>query len=141
MMSRFTQAEIDYLQSQRLGRLATVSANGDPHVVPVGFRYNPDTDTIDIGGHNFATSKKYRDALHHGRVAFVVDDVQPPWRPRFVEVRGTAQAFSEGGNTINAGFASEMLRVTPTYIVSFGVNDQGTMPGQRQVTYHGRAVT
>ena len=25
-----------------------------PHVVPVRFRYNPETDTIDIGGHQFA---------------------------------------------------------------------------------------
>src|SRR6266702_2931707 len=96
-MSRFTSAEIAYLQSQRLGRLATTNEKGDLHVVPVGFRYNPETDTIDIGGHNFATSKKYREALRHGRVAFV-DDVLPPWQPRFVEVRGTVQAFSEGGS-------------------------------------------
>src|SRR3954451_3801401 len=39
-MSKFTPAEIEYLQSQRLGRLATVNEKGDPHVVPVGFRYN-----------------------------------------------------------------------------------------------------
>lgn len=139
-MSRFTQAEIDYLQSQRLGRLATVGANGDPHVVPVGFRYNPEADTIDIGGHNFSTSKKYRDALRHGRVAFVVDDILPPWKPRFLEVRGTVEAYSEGGNAINAGFAPGMLRITPTFIVSFGVNEEGFRPGEGQVNYHGRQV-
>ena len=49
-MSAFTPAEIAYLQSQRLGRLATVNAAGEPHVVPVAFRYNPELDTIDIGG-------------------------------------------------------------------------------------------
>jgi pyridoxamine 5'-phosphate oxidase family protein len=37
-MSRFKAQEIEYLQSQRLGRLATVNTRGDPHVVPVGFR-------------------------------------------------------------------------------------------------------
>jgi pyridoxamine 5'-phosphate oxidase family protein len=140
-MTRFTQAEIDYLQSQRLGRLATVGANGDPHVVPVGFRYNPEADTIDIGGHNFSTSKKYRDALRHGRVAFVVDDILPPWKPRFLEVRGTVEAYSEGGNAINAGFAPDMLRITPTFIVSFGVNEEGFRPGEGQVNYHGRQVS
>jgi pyridoxamine 5'-phosphate oxidase family protein len=41
-MNRFTAAEIAYLQSQRLGRLATVNAKGDLHVVPVSFRYNAD---------------------------------------------------------------------------------------------------
>ncbi len=66
-MSRFTAEEIAYLASQRLGRLATVNGKGDLHVVPVGFRYNPEQDTIDIGGFNMATSKKYREALGHGR--------------------------------------------------------------------------
>jgi pyridoxamine 5'-phosphate oxidase family protein len=140
-MSRFTAEEIAYLQSQRLGRMATVSAKGDLHVVPVGFRYNPEHETIDIGGHNFASSKKYRDALGHGRIAFVVDDVLPPWKARFLEVRGTVQAVSEGGKAINEGFASDMLRLTPTYITSFGVNDEGIMPGgQQKVNYHGRKV-
>src|SRR5437764_13126822 len=77
-MKRFTPAEIAYLQSQRLGRLATVNEKGDLHVVPVGFRYNADHDTIDIGGHNIVPIKKYREALRHRRVAFVVDDVLPP---------------------------------------------------------------
>ena len=49
-MSVFTPAEIAYLQSQRLARIAT-AADGQPHVVPVAFRYNPETDTIDVGGH------------------------------------------------------------------------------------------
>ena len=110
-MSRFTPQEIEYLQSQRLARLATIGANGDLHVVPLGFRYNPEYDTIDIGGHNFASSKKYRDALRHGRVALVVDDVLPPWRPRFVEVRGTVEAIGGGGKDINTGFDLEMLRL------------------------------
>ncbi len=139
-MGRFTPEEIAYLRSQRLGRLATIGANGDLHVVPVGFRYNPEHDTIDIGGHNFVMSKKYRDALRHGRVAFVVDDVLPPWKPRFVEVRGTVRAEASGGTAIMPTFPPEILRVTPTYIVSIGVNDAVVMPGQGRVNYHGRQV-
>jgi hypothetical protein len=49
-MSVFSDAQIEYLGSQRLGRLATVGQDGMPHVVPVAFRYNPDADTIDTGG-------------------------------------------------------------------------------------------
>jgi len=137
-MSKFTPAEVEYLQSQRLGRLATVNEKGDLHVVPVGFRYNADQDTIDIGGHNIVPTKKYRDALQHGRVAFVVDDVIPPWRPRMVEVRGTVQALPEGGKEIMKDFSPAILRITPTYIVSLGVNDDVVRPGQGQVNYHGR---
>jgi pyridoxamine 5'-phosphate oxidase family protein len=140
-MSRFTEPEIAYLQSQKLGRMATVDVKGDLHVVPVVFRYNPETDTIDIGGHNFATSKKYRDALRHGRIAIVVDDVLPPWKPRFIEVRGTVQAEASGGKAINEEFVPEMLRLTPTYITSFGVNDEGIIArGQQKPSYNGRKI-
>ncbi len=139
-MSKFTPAEIEYLNSQRLGRMATIDQKGNLHVVPVGFRYNPETDTIDIGGHNIVPTKKYRDALRHGRMAFVVDDVLPPWQPRMVEIRGTVQAFSEGGKEINERFAPDILRLTPTYIVSLGINDDVVKPGQGQVNYHGRKV-
>lgn len=139
-MSRFTDAEIAYLQSQRLGRLATVDAKGDPHVVPVSFRYNPEQDTIDIGGHRIASTKKYRDALQHGRVAFVVDDVLPPWQPRMIEVRGTVQGLPEGGQEIVPGFSPEILRITPTRIISFGLNGGVVQPSQGRVDYSSRAV-
>ena len=139
-MGRFTPEEIAYMQSQRLGRLATVNEKGDLHVVPVGFRYNADHDTIDIGGHNIVATKKYRDAMRHGRVAFVIDDVLPPWKPRMVEVRGTVQAESSGGKEINPNFGPDILRLTPTYIVSMGVNDDVVQPGQQRVNFHSRKV-
>ncbi|HLZ61416.1 MAG TPA: PPOX class F420-dependent oxidoreductase [Ktedonosporobacter sp.] len=139
-MGRFTSAEVEYLQSQHLGRLATANEQGDLHVVPVGFRYNPEHDCIDIGGHNIVASKKYREALRHGRVAFVVDDVLPPWMPRFVEVRGTVQAFPEGGKEIVPDFGPDILRVTPTHIISMGVDEDAGSPRQGNVRYHSRKV-
>jgi pyridoxamine 5'-phosphate oxidase family protein len=33
-MSVFTDSELEYLAGQRLGRIATVGADGQPHVVP-----------------------------------------------------------------------------------------------------------
>jgi pyridoxamine 5'-phosphate oxidase family protein len=82
-MNVFTPAEIAYLQDQLLGRLATVSSDGQPHAVPVSFRYNAELDTIDIGGHDFARRKKYRDVQRNPRVAFLVDDLESvnPWLP------------------------------------------------------------
>jgi pyridoxamine 5'-phosphate oxidase family protein len=139
-MSKFTSQEIEYLQGQRLGRLATVSEQGEPHVVPVGFRYNPETDSIDIGGYNIVESKKYRDALRHGRVAFVVDDIQPSWKPRMLEVRGSVEGLAEGGKTIVEGFPPEILRITPTRIVSFGLNSEFVNPGEGKVGYSSRKV-
>ncbi len=130
-MSVFTPAEIEYLKSQRLGRLATVNGKGEPHVVPVGFRYNPELDTLDIGGRNIAQSKKFRDAARYGRVAFVVDDVQPPWKPRGIEIRGRAEVFSTGGQEIVASFAPELIRVYPARIIGWGIDDEGYRPLSR----------
>jgi pyridoxamine 5'-phosphate oxidase family protein len=123
-MSVFTAEEINYMQSQRLARIATVGTNGQPHVVPVGFRYNPDTDTIDIGGHNFAQRKKWRDVQQNARVAVVIDDVASvqPWTVRGIEIRGEAEILMAGGETVVGGFDSEMFRITPKRIVSWGIN-------------------
>lgn len=130
-MSAFTPAELEYLASQRLGRLATVGRDGAPHVVPVGFRYNPETDTIDIGGHNMGRSKKWRDIGREPRVAFVVDDVLPPWRPRLIEIRGRASRLTLGGTALGRGFSDEIIRISPTRIVSWGIDSSGRPPDLR----------
>ena len=60
-MNAFSEAEIEYLKGQRLGRLATVNAQGEPHIAPVGFHYNPEHDSIDIGGLDVAKTRKFHD--------------------------------------------------------------------------------
>jgi pyridoxamine 5'-phosphate oxidase family protein len=132
-MSNFTPEELAYFGTQRLGRLATVNAAGDPHVVPVSFRYNAELDTIDIGGHGIGKSKKYRDAARHGRVAFVVDDVLPPWKPRGIEVRGRAEVLASGGEQIVPNFDPEMIRVYPTRIISWGLEGDAFHANSRSV--------
>ena len=127
-MSSFTEGELAYLTSQRLGRLAT-SAGGRPHVVPVSFRYNSDHDTIDIGGHGFAQRKKFRDVQQNPHVAFVVDDLAStqPWRPRGVEIRGDAEIHTTGGKGIMSNFDEEMFRIKPVRIFSWGL--ESGVPG------------
>ena len=115
-MSAFSHAELAYLtRERRLARLATVGKDGTPHVVPVGFGYNPEHDSIDIGGHDFARTKKYRDVVRSGRAAVVVDDLAStdPWIPRGVEVRGPAEAISE---------PRPLIRVYPRRVVSWGID-------------------
>jgi hypothetical protein len=49
-MSAFTERELEYLSERRpgrLGRIATIGKDGTPHVVPVGWRFNPEVDAID----------------------------------------------------------------------------------------------
>ncbi|MGH8823904.1 MAG: PPOX class F420-dependent oxidoreductase [Jiangellaceae bacterium] len=91
-MNVFEDDELGYLLGERrLARIATVGADGVPHVTPVGWSYNAELGTIDVGGHDNERTKKYRDVQHTGRAAIVVDDVLPPWQPRGVEVRGRAE--------------------------------------------------
>jgi pyridoxamine 5'-phosphate oxidase family protein len=122
-MSVFTPAEIAYLQSQRLGRIATVSRKGKPHVVPVGLHFNPELDTIDVGGHGIARSAKYAHAKSNPSVAIVIDDLASvsPWRPRGSEVRGRAEVLATGGEAFGRGFDPPIIRIHPRRIVSWGI--------------------
>ena len=114
-MSAFSHAELAYLIGERhLGRLATVGADGMPHVTPVGWSYNPEHDSIDVGGRDPATTKKFRDVARTGRAAIVVDDVLPPWRPRGVEVRGRAEAIES---------PAPLSRIHPGRVVSWGMDE------------------
>lgn len=123
-MSIFTNNEIDYLREQKLGRLATVDIDGNPHVVPVGFRYNPEIDTIDIGGHDVTQSRKWRDAGRHSRVAFVVDDVLPPWQPRSITMEAEAERLEAGGERFGQGFAPQLIRLHPLKIIAWGIDEK-----------------
>lgn len=92
----FTEDESNYLSEQTLGRIATASPDGRPHVVPVAYEF--DGRYIYFSGWNNAKSLKYRDILKNPKVAFVVDDVRTvnPWRPRGIEIRGMAEVLKDG---------------------------------------------
>lgn len=132
-MSVFTDKEIEYFKGQKLGRLATVGTDGAPHVVPVGFRYNAESDTVDIGGHNLGKSKKFRDARDTGKAAFVVDDVLPPWQARGVEVRGRAEVFGEGGREVAGEFSDELIRIFPERVVGWGLDSGAYKANSRTI--------
>lgn len=113
-MTSFSEQELTYLTSERrLARVATVGTDGTPHVTPVGWSYNKETGTIDVGGHDFANTKKFRDVGSTGRAAVVVDDVLPPWQPRGVAVRGRAEAVD--GPT-------PVIRIYPDRVRSWGLD-------------------
>jgi pyridoxamine 5'-phosphate oxidase family protein len=122
-MTELTAAQIEYLAGQRLGRLATAGADHKPHVVPTSFRYDADRGTVDIGGHHVADTKKYRDVQANGWAAIVVDDLVSvdPWRPRFLEIRGRAEAIPTGGTHLGPGFGEAFIRIHPEKVTSFGI--------------------
>jgi pyridoxamine 5'-phosphate oxidase family protein len=116
-------AQIAYLGSQLLGRIATAGADHRPHVVPSSFRYNAELGTVDLGGLHVADTKKYRDVQANGWAALVVDDLQSvdPWRARFLEIRGRAEAVPTGGAALGPGFGEAFIRIHPQKVNSFGL--------------------
>jgi pyridoxamine 5'-phosphate oxidase family protein len=132
-MSVFTDKEIEYLSGQRLGRIATVGPDGQPHVVPTSFRYNAEHDVIDVGGLRISQTKKLRDVQRTGRASIVIDDVLPPWRPRMIEVRGTAAVIPTGGKALNERFEDTVVRIQPARIISIGVESEEMTTNARSV--------
>jgi pyridoxamine 5'-phosphate oxidase family protein len=119
----FTDAELDYLEAQRLGRLATVSPAGAPQNNPVGFVYNQELGTIDVFGLNLAATRKFRNVAANGQVALVVDDQVSvdPWEVRGVEVRGVAEAL-DGVRSPRPGMSPQVIRIHPRRIISWNVD-------------------
>ena len=117
----FNAAELDYLEQQQLGRLATVDAHGAPQNVPTGF-FVEDAREIVIGGTAMGGSRKFRNVAATGVAAFVVDDIasRDPWTVRGVEVRGHAEALADV-DPPTAGMSREVIRIAPVLIRSWGL--------------------
>ena len=110
----FSEAEAGYLAENFIGRVATVSPAGQPHVVPVGYQF--DGSTIAFGGWNLVRSLKYRNLMSNDRVAFVVDDIvsTKPWKVRGVEIRGRAEPVTSKDGV-------SVIRIIPLNIRSWGL--------------------
>ena len=67
-----------------------------------------------------------------GRAAVVVDDIAStqPWRVRFLEIRGTAEAVpgADGG-----GADTALIRIRPRRILSFGIEEPPGEPHQTRL--------
>lgn len=117
----FSEAEVRYLKSQRLARIATVNSEGQPDVVPVAFDF--DGKYFWVGSHSqdiFLRTWKYHNVKKGNRlVALTIDDLESvdPWRPRAVKVYGTAEVVDHKG-MFGPG---KYLRITPKVSWSFGV--------------------
>jgi pyridoxamine 5'-phosphate oxidase family protein len=98
-----------------------VSPSGVVGNAPVTFFLRAD-DTVDIGGNRMGQTKKFRNVEQGSRVAFVVDDLAPGpgWNPRYLEIRGTAEALSDV-EPPQRGFSRELIKIHPDWVKSFGL--------------------
>ena len=123
----FTEQEIAYIKSQRLTRIATVSADMQPDVAAVGFEF--DGHYLYVGGHGDARSRRKHKNVESGnhKVALIMDDLVSvqPWVARGIRIYGTAEVVERNG-MFGPGW---YLRITPTTSWSWGINP--VEPGQQ----------
>lgn len=113
----FSEREVGYLRSQRLARIATVSAATQPDVAPVGFEF--DGSDFYVGGLDITRTLKYKNVQGNPRVAFVVDDLETidPWKPRGIKVHGRAAIVERDGRFGRKPY----IRITPEAHWSWGI--------------------
>jgi pyridoxamine 5'-phosphate oxidase family protein len=118
----FTPAELEYLASQRLGRLATIGADGVLMNNPVGYFVDAEHGVIEIGGIFMDTSRKYANVAHNGKVSLVVDDLvsDDPLRVRGMEIRGWGEPVTLD-EPLRPQQRPQIIRIHPRRIVSWGV--------------------
>lgn len=132
----FSEPEIQYLKSQHLARIATVSKRSQPDVVPVAFEF--DGKYFYVGSHNqdiFHRTLKYKNVRDGNKlVALTIDDLESvdPWRPRAIKVYGTAEVVDHKGQ-FGPG---KYLRITPKISWSFGIKGLKTEGPHRLKTVH-----
>jgi pyridoxamine 5'-phosphate oxidase family protein len=105
----FTPNELEFLRSQRIGRVATVGPSGWPHVMPVMYALDEDgAFEFDVDG------VKLRNLKSEPRAAIVIDAMGPK---RGVAVQGRAELI-----------AAERARLTPVRKFSWGLSDPPAAP-------------
>lgn len=133
-----TMTEDEYKQfltePTRTAKVATLRANGAPHVTPVWFALDGDTIVFSI----YEQSAKTKHLRHDPRLSLCVDDEKPPFS--YVSIEGTATlgddpaellrcAMTIGGKYLGADRAEEygkstgvpgtlIVRFTPTKIIA-----------------------
>lgn len=125
----FSDSEIKFLQSQWVCRIATVSSDGWPHNVPVGFVFDGQAFYMssDPG------SKKLRNMEENNRVCIVIDVPEKPRRAIMVQGLATLAERGDEFERINDLLHKEWggkkwevgeqvaVRIDPTKKVSWGV--------------------
>lgn len=114
-----TEKETAYIESQRLARIATVTASGQPDVSPVDFDF--DGQYFYIGDGQNQNSRKFINVRNgNNKVAIAIDDFNPddPGDIRGFKLHGTADIVERDKGCAGSG---SYLRIKPDVTWSWGV--------------------
>lgn len=123
----FTDEEIAYLRSQPIARVATLSAEGQPDVVPLAFEFDGTFFWVGGSGPTVVDTRKFRNVRSgNHQVALVIDDMVSfdPFIARGIRIYGHAEQPFHRDGMVGPG---TYLRITPT--VSWSWNMAGDPVG------------
>lgn len=93
-MTGFTEKELEFIKSQRLARLATISKSGIPDVAAVGYYFDGRYFWIGHpGGIRMTKTMKYWNVKANPQVALIIDELisyNQTWKARGIKIHGTA---------------------------------------------------
>ncbi|HEX5969349.1 MAG TPA: pyridoxamine 5'-phosphate oxidase family protein [Intrasporangium sp.] len=97
-----------------LGRIATVDAQGMPHVVPTGWSWDVAAGELVLDGYDVLGTRRVRHVRATRVAAVAIDgvDTSQGWAPWAVIIRGDARVDEKAA----------AIRVTPTEITSWGLD-------------------
>jgi pyridoxamine 5'-phosphate oxidase family protein len=110
----FTEEEIAYLRSQPLARVSTLSADGQPDVVPLAFEFDGEFFWVGGSGASVGRTRKFRNVRAGNRkVALVIDDMVSfePFIARGIRIYGRADQPVERTGMVGPGL---YIRISPT---------------------------
>jgi pyridoxamine 5'-phosphate oxidase family protein len=117
----FEPTEVDFLTSQPLARLGTVSDRGQVDVSPVAFEFDGESFWI-YSSIMERTFKGKNVAAGNARVSLVIDELSlDPHEPRGIKVHGVA--------TLTERNDASAIRIRPTTTWSFGILEPGFQDG------------
>ena len=109
----FKENELRYLMDRKLARMALVSSDNEPHIVPVTYEF--DGSYFYLSGWNIRYGPRFREMRPNGMVCLLVDDLASAslWVPRGVEVTGDPETFEKGDYVY--------MRIKPVNKTSWGL--------------------
>lgn len=117
----FNEAEIDYLKSQPVVRIATATTKGTPNVATVGFEFDGEYFYVgSVEQEILHKSPRYRNVKSgNKRVALTIDDVVSldPWKVRGIRINGVADIVVRMGELGEGDY----IRVKPDVSWSWGL--------------------
>lgn len=120
----FSDEEIAYLHSQPLARVATLSADGQPDVVPLAFEFDGTFFWVGGSGQTVLDTRKFRNVrAGNQQVALVIDDLVSfnPFIARGIRIYGQADQPVERVGIVGPGL---YVRITPTISWSWNMAGQ-----------------